>query len=68
MLGALANVPHEPVHEIGPLVPGKLNRSDGGDDLGGRLAGLSIGGRECLERQLLDARLALLVGLEPFRL
>jgi hypothetical protein len=57
------------VHEIRPLVPGKLDGSNRGDDLGRRLAGLGIGGSERLKRQLLDARLRLLVGLvEPFRL
>jgi hypothetical protein len=57
------------VHEIRPLIPGKLDGGNRGDDLGRRLAGLGIGGTECLKRQLLDARLRLLVGLvEPFRL
>ncbi|KAJ3476642.1 hypothetical protein NLG97_g9059 [Lecanicillium saksenae] len=56
-------------HELGPLVSGQLDGGNGGDDLGGGVAGLGVGGGEGLEGQLLDAVLGFIVCLlEPLGL
>lgn len=50
-------------HQISPLIPGKLDRGDGRDDLGGSSAGLGIRRGESLERKLLNSAFRLIVGL-----
>ncbi len=67
VLVAFADVANQAVHQIRPLVTGQLDSSDGGNDLGGSLAGLAVGRSQGLEGELLDACLGILVGLvEPF--
>lgn len=66
---AAADILHQCSHKIGPLVPGELDGRDGGDNLGGSLAGLGIIGSEGLQREALDPVFGFLVGLlEPFGL
>lgn len=66
---ALADVAHQGAHQVIPLAEGQLDGGDGGDDLGGGLAGLGVAGVEGLQRQGLDACLGVLVRLlDPFLL
>jgi hypothetical protein len=65
----LADISHQRVHQVRPLISGQLDGGNSRDDLSGGLAGLSIGRREGLEGELLHAGLGILVRLlKPFRL
>lgn len=64
---SFADVADQRPHEVGPLVARELNPGNGGNDLCGSRSSLGIAGAKCLQGEVLDARLRLLVGLlEPF--
>ena len=67
VLVSFVDARHQGMHQLGPLVARQLDPRDGGNDLGGGLAGLAVGRGQGLEGKLLDACLGLLGGLvEPF--
>lgn len=67
MVGALADVLDKEGQEVGPLVTGKLDDGDGGDDLGSGSTGLDVGGAQGLQGKLLNLGLGLVVCLlQPF--
>lgn len=67
MIGALADVLDKEGQKVGPLVTGKLDDGDGGDDLGSGSTGLDVGGAQCLQGKLLNLGLGLVVCLlQPF--